>query len=139
MKALVVLGNRLNDDGSLSKKALKRCDITKNAFKTFQPDKIILTGGIANKKTSISEARALYNNLSRYIDPKLFILEEQATTTTENAIFSLDICQKMGINEVVVISSIEHFGRIMPKNAIKCFRNIIKNYPDIKLSMYTEE
>lgn len=139
MKALIVLGNKLNDDESLTQKALKRCEITKKALKLFQPDKIILTGGIANEKTNVSEAKAMYNHLISDIDPSIFILEEKASTTTENAIYSLEICRKLNINEVIVISSIEHFGRTEPKNAILCFRDVIKDYPEITLSMYTEE
>lgn len=139
MKALIVLGNKLNDDESLSEKAIKRCSITKKALDIFRPDKIILTGGIANEKTHISEAKAMYNYLIKDIDPKFFILEEKASTTTENAIFSLEICRKLNINEVIVISSIEHFGRTDPKNAILCFRDVIKDYPEILLRIYTEE
>lgn len=139
MKALIVLGNKLNDDETLSVKALKRCEITKRAFNIFHPDKIILTGGIANEKTHISEARAMFNHLVKDIDQNIFILEEKASTTTENATYSLDICKKLNINEVIVISSIEHFGRTEPKNAILCFRDVINGYPEMTLSMYTEE
>lgn len=141
MKALIVLGNRLNDDESLSIKALKRCEITLNATNIFKPDKIIITGGIANEKTKISEARAMFNHLVNDLgmNKELFILEENSTSSTENARFSFDICLKENINEVIVISSIEHFGRVYPKNAIRCFRDVVKEYPSIKLTMYTEE
>jgi len=141
MKALIVLGNRLNDDESLSEKALKRCEIAFNANKIFKPDKIIITGGIANENTHISEARAMYNHLVNdyQMNKDLFLLEEKSTSSTENAMFSFDICTEMQIEEVVVISSIEHFGRITPKNAISCFRDVVVDYPNIKLSMYTEE
>lgn len=140
MKAIIVLGNKLNDDETLSNKALKRCDMVLNANSFYKPDRIIISGGIANEKTSISEAKAMYNHLVNDLkmDSNLFILEEKSTTTTENAIFSFEICQKENIDEVMVISSIEHFDRVIPKNAISCFREVVKNYPNIKLIMYTE-
>ena len=140
MAIAIVLGNRLNDDGSLSEKGLKRCEILKNAMDVFGFHRVILTGGIANPKTSVSEARAMRDHLVEMgMDEDLFLLEEEARSTHENALFSLKIAEELGEKEVVVISSIEHFERFFPKNAIVCFREAIRNYPDIKLKMYTEE
>ncbi|MBR0451413.1 MAG: YdcF family protein [Oscillospiraceae bacterium] len=141
MQYFIVLGNQLNDDSSLSAKGLKRCDITKKAFSIFHPDKIILSGGIANPKAGISEAEALFRHLTAdlYMDPDLFILENRSTTTEENALFSLKIAQDDRADEVVVISSIEHFGRLFPKNAVLNFTEVAKKFPSIHLTMYTED
>ena len=140
MSVAIVLGNRLNDDGSLSVKGLKRCEILIKALQIFPIEKVILTGGIANPKAGTSEAKAMYDHLLlQGIDPELLILEEEAKDTTENARNSLQIVKDLDINEVVVISTIEHFGRSFPKNAIMCFREVIKDFPSIKLTMYTEE
>ena len=140
MAIAIVLGNRLNDDGSLSEKGLKRCEILMNAIEVFHFNKIILTGGIANPKAGISEAQAMKTHLLGLgLDEDLFILEEKAESTHENALFSLKIAKELGEKEAVVISSIEHFGRSIPKNAIVCFREVIKDFPNIKLKMYTEE
>lgn len=139
MKVAIVLGNRLNDDGSLSAKGIKRCEIAKKALKIFEFEKIILTGGIANDKANISEAKAMYEYLKKDINEDMMILEEEAMSTDDNALNSLKIARELKADEVVVISSIEHFGRSEPKNAIMCFRDAIKQYPEIQLSMYTEE
>ena len=140
MAVAIVLGNQLNDDGSLSVKGLKRCEILQNAMKVFHFHKVILTGGIANPKTNISEARAMRDHLvSLGMEEDLFLLEEKAQSTTENALYSLKMAEDLGENEVVVISSIEHFGRSVPKNAIVCFREVIQQFPGLKLKMYTEE
>ena len=141
MKYFVVLGNKLNDDGSLSAKGLKRSEIAKKANDIFHPDKIILSGGIANKNAGISEAQALYHHLTSVLkmDSDLFILEDRSTSTKENALFSLEIAKNAGADEVVVISSIEHFGRTFPKNAILNFQEVVKQFPSIHLTMYTED
>ena len=141
MRYLIILGNKLNDDGSLSAKGLKRCEITKKAFEIFRPDRIILSGGIANAKAGISEAEALFRHLTGDLgmDRSIFILEDRSTTTEENAVFSLKIAEDDGADEVVVISSIEHFGRRFPKNAVMHFQEIAKRYPSVHLTMYTED
>ncbi len=54
--ALIVLGHRLKDDGSISDILRKRLDLTKQGVKIFLPDIIITSGGVANKKALISEA-----------------------------------------------------------------------------------
>ena len=140
MAVAIVLGNRLNDDGSLSEKGLKRCEILMNAMEVFHFHKIILTGGIANPRAGISEAKTMKDHLLKLgMNEDLLILEEKAESTHENALFSLKIVEELGEKEAVVISSIEHFGRSVPKNAIVCFREVIKDFPNIKLKMYTEE
>ena len=140
MAVAIVLGNRLNDDNSLSEKGLKRCEILQNAMEVFHFSKVILTGGIANPKTSVSEAKAMKDHLVDLgMKEDLFLLEEEAKSTTENALFSLKIVKELGEKDVVVISSIEHFARSLPKNAIVCFREAIRNFPDMKLKLYTED
>lgn len=141
MRYFIILGNRLNDDGSLSEKGLKRCEITRRAFDIFRPDRIILSGGAANPKAGISEAEAFYRHLTDDLgmDRSLFILEDGSSSTEENAAFSLKIASKDGVNEVVVISSIEHFGRKFPKNAVLIFQAAAKRYPFVRLTMYTED
>lgn len=140
MKVFIILGNRLNDDGSLSEKGLKRCEIMVKAYEIFHPEKVILSGGIANPKAGISEGRAMYDHLvNNGFDPDKLVIEERSTDTTENAKFALSIANDLGADEVVVISTIEHFGRAFPKNAIACFRDVIKGFPEIHLSMYTED
>ncbi len=140
MRSFIVLGNRLNDDASLSVKGLKRCEIALKADQIFHPEKIILSGGTANPKAGISEAKAMYDHLvSKGLDPNRLLIEDRSTDTTENARFALSIARDQGADEVVVISSIEHFGRTYPKNAIACFRDVITSFPEIHLTMYTEE
>ena len=140
MRVFIVLGNRLNDDGSLSAKGLKRCAITRKAFDIFRPDRIILSGGAANPDAGISEAEAMFRFLTAEgMDPALFLLEDRSGSTDENAMFSLKIASDLGADEAVVISTIEHFGRTLPKNAVRAFRDAAPSFPSVHLTMYTED
>ena len=59
----IILGNRLNDDGSISNYQKERLEMAIEIKNTFNPSKIILTGGVANPKALISEAQAMYDYL----------------------------------------------------------------------------
>jgi uncharacterized SAM-binding protein YcdF (DUF218 family) len=73
------------------------------------------------------------------LDPDILFLKEKATDTTENARNEFEIAKDKRISKVVVISSIKHFGRNEPKNAIAVFREVIKDFPSIHLCIFTEE
>ena len=55
MKIAIVLGNRMNDDGSLSKIMIKRLLLTLKFDKVYHPDLIITSGGIANELAGVAE------------------------------------------------------------------------------------
>ena len=55
MLVAVVLGNRMNDDGTPTELMLKRMQLTLEMYVRFNPDKIILSGGLANKKAGITD------------------------------------------------------------------------------------
>ena len=65
------------------------------------------------------------------------ICEDQSTTTEENAKYSVPIAAKLGATEVTIITSNEHMSRNF-LNPIKLFEKELRNYPDIKLSAYSE-
>ena len=59
MHVVVVLGNRMNDDGTMTGLSVKRLNAAMRFVSAFNADKIILSGGVANKKANRSEASAL--------------------------------------------------------------------------------
>ena len=61
MLVLVVLGHRINDDGGMSELMSVRMKITLSAIEKFRPDKIILSGGVANSNVDSSEAKMMYD------------------------------------------------------------------------------
>ena len=114
----------MNDDGLPSELLRHRLKLTIDAIDKFNPEKIILSGGVANPKAKISEAQAMYDYLLKQgIDANSLIKEEMSMSTKENAIYSMAIIEKMGFSEVMIISSIEHFT-IYSYNVLKYFTDV---------------
>ncbi len=138
MHVVVVLGNRMNNDGSMTQLSQRRLQATMRFVSAFNAEKIILSGGVANKRANRSEASAMYEYLvNNGIAEDKLICEDQSTTTEENAKYSVPIAAKLGATEVTVITSNEHMSRNF-LNPIKLFEKELLNYPDIKLSSYSE-
>ena len=56
MHIMIILGNRLNDDGTMSTIMEKRLKLALELTKKTKVDYIVVSGGIANEKTTLSEA-----------------------------------------------------------------------------------
>ena len=122
MLVAVVLGNRMNDDGTPSTTMLNRMQLVLQAYQKLCPDKIILSGGLANKKAGITEAQFMYDYLaSRGIPADVLHKEENSLTTQQNAQFSVPMAKDMGATDIVVITSAEHMSRPF-LNPLKLFQ-----------------
>ena len=89
---VVVLGNRLNDDGTLSEIGKERLKSVLEIEETFNPDYYILSGGLANPLAGITEAKAMYNYLSAIgFNENKLVLEEESLTTVQNASYSIPL------------------------------------------------
>ena len=140
MTVAIVLGNWLNNDGSISKLLTKRLEMTKELYFGKEIDKIIVSGGLANKKAGMSEAAAMQKYLlESNIPDSDIILEDNSKTTTENAMFSVPIAKRLGAKRIIIVSTIEHFT-IYFYNVLKIFRNAIDKFydEDIRLMVYTD-
>ena len=110
MEILVVLGNRLNDDGSPTEIMLGRLSKTLEVEKGF--DKIICCGGMANPNAGITEADMMANYLiEKGVIADKIIKEDKSTTTKENAIYSKDIIAALGEKSITLLSSRNHIYR----------------------------
>ncbi len=138
MHIAVILGNRMCDDRSLSPLCRKRLEIFKRADLLFHFDRVILSGGVANKKAGISEAEAMFNALvSDGFEPERFVLEDASRSTKENARFSVPLAASLHADELTVLTSAEHFERSY-LNPITLFKKELDAYPDIRLSLFGE-
>lgn len=107
----IVLGNRLNDDGTISKIQKERLEMVEEVEELFNPKYYILSGGLANKKAGITEAKAMYNYLEeKGIDKTKLILEDKSLTTIQNAANSVPIAKSLGADIILVITSKYHFA-----------------------------
>lgn len=138
MRALVVLGNRMKDDGNLSDAAIRRMETALKAYDLFKPDFIILSGGLANPVAGITEAAAMKDYLFHQgVNPDRMLVEEDSVSTLQNARYTVALARAKGINELVVITSPEHMARGW-LNPIKLFSSEIEDMQDMSLSFYSE-
>ena len=133
----VVLGNRLNDDGSISKIQEERLKMVFEIEEEFKPDYYILSGGLANEKAGRTEADAMYEYLvnNRFTKSKL-IKEGNSLSTVENALYSVPIAKDLGAEVLLVCTSAYHFAYPRYK-AVESFTNYLKD-TNISLMTYTK-
>lgn len=133
----VILGNRVNDDGTITKIQISRLKMALEIEEKFHPDYFILSGGSPNKKAGISEAEGMYNYLvENGFDKDKLILEDKSISTIENAKFSIPIAEKLGAEIVIVCSSLYHFEDLQ-YHALDSFINEIKK-TNMTLMIYTK-
>ena len=138
MLVAVVLGNRLNDDGSMSEIMKKRLEMALKLNKLFEPSKIIVSGGVANPVAGVSEAQVMHDYLVQNgIEADKIVLEDKSMTTQQNAEFSTPIAKNLGATQLLVCTSIEHMGRKL-LNPIRLFEKELQRFDGIKLSIYSE-
>ena len=108
---VIVLGNRLNDDGSITKIQEERLLMAFELEKMFSPDYFILSGGLANEKAGRTEAEAMYEYLvNNGMDSKKLLMEKQSLSTVGNAKYSLEIVKELKPELIIVCTSRYHFG-----------------------------
>jgi uncharacterized SAM-binding protein YcdF (DUF218 family) len=124
MKVLVVLGNRMNDDGSFSDAMMERLDKALIVADDF--DKIIVTGGVANAYAGVAEGDMMCKWLVQNgIPMSKIIVENRSHTTKENAKFTAPIIKGLGAEEVTLLSSAYHIDR-KAYNPIRLFKKYTK-------------
>lgn len=134
---VVVLGNRLNDDGSISKFQEERLEMAIEIDELFNPKAFILSGGIANPIPNKSEALAMKEYLlKKGFNSSKLILEDKSHSTYENALYSVPIIKKLGADIVIICTSDYHLAE-SGYNTIKSFVSMLKD-TDIKLMTYTK-
>ena len=136
MRVGIILGYRLNDDGSRTVRFDKRCDLAIKYHKLHGLDKLIVSGGVANPYTTISEAQAMEDYLVSHGFPKdMIIKEEQAKTTWDNMYYGMQIARNLGVDEVVVITTYDHY--LLYYNTVKICAEAI-NDEKINMILYVD-
>jgi len=106
----VVLGNRINNDGTLTKTMYKRLELTLKMNEQFNPDYIVVSGGIANPAVNFSEADAMYDYLIEHGIPKEKVIKEgNSMSTKQNAIFTFEILENYDFDNLIIVSTYGHF------------------------------
>ena len=138
MLVAIILGNRLNDDGSITEIMRKRLAATIRLNELFAPTKIILSGGVANPKAGMSEAQVMRDYLVKNgVDGDKLLLEDKSMTTKQNAEYSVPIAAKLGATEILLCTSTEHMMRKF-LNPPRLFTKELQKYGGISLRLYSE-
>ncbi len=125
MKIAIILGYRLTDNGEIAPTLKKRLDMTLEIDQMYHPEKIIVSGGIANQKAGISEASKMAEYLIRHgIPSEKIILEDQSKSTYENAKFSVPLAREYHPDTIILCTTIEHLTK-QSYNAIQYFSDWI--------------
>lgn len=136
MLVAVILGNRLCDDGSITEIMEQRLKMAVEVNKIFAPEKIIVSGGIANPKAGVSEAEKMFDYLVKNgVPADKIIKEDKSLTTKQNALYSTPIAAELGATELLLCTSVEHMSRRY-LNPIKLFLKQLEAFPSIKLQAY---
>ena len=108
--AVVILGYGLNADGTM-RTILRRRVLTGLAVAQFYPQSpIIVTGGNPqNGRTEAEQMRRMLLLLG-FPDNRI-IVEDKATSTVQNARFSVPLAQQAGTSGIILVTSTTHQGR----------------------------
>ena len=130
---MVVLGNWMNNDGTISNTMRTRLELALKAYSEFKFDYIVVTGGMANAQAGISEAQAMYDYLvSHGIDKNIIIKEDQSMSTEQNAIYTMRKLEDIDFKNLVIVSTIEHFVNYQ---TIKYFNDAARNNAKVRIKM----
>lgn len=114
---IIVLGARVV--GSNPGRPLSERINTAHDYLERNPDTIAILSGGQGSDEIMSEARCMYNELTRMgIDPSRLIMEEDSTSTFENMTFSLEHIEGEGV-KVGIVTNGFHIYR-----SLKLFRQI---------------
>ena len=128
---MVVLGNWMNDNGTISSTMRLRLELALDAFSEFDFDYIVVTGGMANSKAGISEAQAMYNYLVEHgIDSNISRREEAEKQFSIKTYESLSEALKNNNYNAAVISTspLSH-----SKIITECLNNKLNVFTEINL------
>ena len=116
--AFVVLGYELKN-GKMTQELMGRCDAAAAAAKAFPDSILVCSGGAtgANNPEKHTEARLMKKYLVNAcgIAPERVFLDEEALTTTENAINTFAILRARGIETITIVTSTYHqrWGQVL--------------------------
>jgi hypothetical protein len=112
--AFIVLGHKLNDDGSLSNEGKGRCDVAYESAIKYPNSMVYVTGGGTCKyNKTITEGGQMYDYLINIkgLDSKRIVKETSAMDTVENAKNTYKKLIEGNIKSITVITSEYHVRR----------------------------
>lgn len=133
-KVAVVLGYRLESDGSINPILYTRLNLFLRLYKEEKIDKVILTGG----PTNYPRPEALYMKeylIANGVKEDIIIVETESISTIQNAKFCKPIIKELNPTNLVIVTTNDHLIRPWP-NTIDLFVSEL-NDPNLVISCYT--
>lgn len=111
-KIIIVLGQYLQDDGTLSLQCRERCFYAYTLFSKGAGNLFLLSGGTVNVKAGISEATAMKNYLiSLGVKENEILIEDKSHNTYENARYCAELLKTVNYEKLILVSSSYHIYR----------------------------
>lgn len=108
----ITLGYALSDEGEMEETLIERLNVTLEAAEAYPNSHLIVTGGVP--KAGNTEAELMADWLvENGIDEERISQDPLATDTVENALFSMDIVQNEGFEDITLITSASHMRRAL--------------------------
>lgn len=108
---IVILGFRLEQDGSMSEELVKRCEVGLACAEQYPNAYVAVTGGGTAPKSENTEAGVMADWLCEHgVDRSRIIVEERSKTTGQNAQYTLAIIRDNfpQIRDIAIVSSGYH-------------------------------
>ena len=113
LKYLIVLGARVEADGSPSKALRRRIDAAAEYLSENPETMVVATGGMGTDEV-IPEAHCIKNELVKLgVDETRILVEDQSTTTAENMAFSMRLMEDGTEAKVGIVSNNYHVFRAL--------------------------
>jgi vancomycin permeability regulator SanA len=107
---ILILGNKVNEDGTLSDRLQSRVDKGFELYTKKLAPKIIVSGGLG--KEGYYEAREMRKSLlKKGVDSSAIIMDDKGLTTYETMQNFLPIAKENNFNSVIIVSQFYHLQR----------------------------
>lgn len=136
MDIVIILGKRLNDDGSMTDELKRRLDKGLEIFKEIKDSKIVVSGGMPNKKAKRTEASMMREYLlSLNVKDEDIVVEDKSLTTYSNAWKIKKIFKGHNIDSIYLVSTKYHFERKIGS----CYRIFRRNFKNVCINCVMSE
>jgi vancomycin permeability regulator SanA len=125
----VILGSKVNEDGTLSKRLQKRLESGLDLYKNHRVKKILVSGGLG--KEGFYEGDKMKEFLaSKGIPDSLIIVDNLGKNTRLTVENTLKLRSKIKFNSIIVVSQYFHVTRTKKLFEDKDFKNVSSVSPD---------
>jgi vancomycin permeability regulator SanA len=106
----VILGNKVNEDGTLSKRLQKRLECGLGLFKNARVQRILVSGGFGKEGFYEAEKMKVFL-IDNGVPDSLILIDNYGVNTLATVKNTLNINKKMHFKSIIVVSQFYHVTR----------------------------